>query len=410
MLRKRPLLALIAAESVSSLGSLMTVVALPWFVLTTTGSAGRMGLVLAAEAAPLALLGIASGRLAGRLGARNTLLVCDAVWAPVIAAIPALHYAGALSLPVLLVLAFLSGLPWPARYGSQAALLPELLGEDAARLAQANAIFQTLSRLAYFLGPALGGLLLSAFGAPTVLLIDAASFAVSFGIVAALVPPAAGEVRRDAPPAGGGGIRFIRGDALLRPLTVAQVLSQAAFMGMTAAIPVLAFAAYDRDPELAGVLLAAWGAGAAVGGIAAFPLVESRPPLALGAAAWCLQAAPLWVMAATPRPAIAVGALAASGLGNGLRVPPVVGVTTARVPRALRAETLTVSSALVLTGGFVALIGAGPALEHLGHAAVFGIVAGAQTLAAALMVRLAITMPRSPRSTTTAGAQASRSF
>ena len=44
------LLALIAAEVISSLGSLMTLVALPWFVLTTTGSPGQMGVVLAAEA------------------------------------------------------------------------------------------------------------------------------------------------------------------------------------------------------------------------------------------------------------------------------------------------------------------------------------------------------------------------
>ena len=49
MLNRRPLLALIAAELISSLGSLMTVVALPWFVLETTGSPVRMSIVLAAE-------------------------------------------------------------------------------------------------------------------------------------------------------------------------------------------------------------------------------------------------------------------------------------------------------------------------------------------------------------------------
>lgn len=55
----------------------MTVVALPWFVLETTGSAARMSLVLAAEAAPLAVLALPAGRLAGRLGARRTLLACS---------------------------------------------------------------------------------------------------------------------------------------------------------------------------------------------------------------------------------------------------------------------------------------------------------------------------------------------
>ena len=55
----------------------------------------------------------------------------------------------------------------------------------------------------------------------------------------------------------------------------------------------------------------------------------------------------------------------------------------------MRAETLTVSSALVLGGGFVALLLAGPALESLGTAAVFGAIAASQTAAAALVVRLA---------------------
>ena len=62
---RRSLLALIAAEVISSFGSLMTLVALPWFVLETTGSPEKMGVVLAAEAAPLVLFAIPSGRLAG---------------------------------------------------------------------------------------------------------------------------------------------------------------------------------------------------------------------------------------------------------------------------------------------------------------------------------------------------------
>ena len=386
------MLALIVAEVVSSLGSLMTVVALPWFVLTTTGSPGRMGLVLAAEAAPLALLGIPSARIAGRLGARRTLLLCDAIWVPAVAAVPLLHYADALSFPMLLALAFLAGVPWAARYGSQHALLPELLGEEAAALEQANAVFQTLSRLTYFVGPAAGGLLLAWLDAPTVLLIDAATFALSFAIVAIFVRRTevpGGRAAEVQPAEVTGGLRFIRRDEVLRPITVAQVLSQGAFMGMTAAIPVLTFTAYDRNARLAGILLGAWGAGAMVGGMVAFRLVRSHAPLRLGALAWSLQALPLWVLVSLPEPAVAVAALIVSGVGNGIRVPPMVGVTTRRIPPALRTETLTVSSALVLSGGFLALLLAAPTLDRLGPEAVFAGIAAIQTLAALLVLRLA---------------------
>ena len=91
--------------------------------------------------------------------------------------IPILHFAGALTFPLLVVLSFLAGVPWSAHSGSQSAVVPDLLGEDVGRVAQANALLQTLSRLAYFAGPALGGVLLAAFGAPAVLLIDAGFFA-----------------------------------------------------------------------------------------------------------------------------------------------------------------------------------------------------------------------------------------
>lgn len=138
-------------------------------------------------------------------------------------------------------------------------------------------MFQTLSRLTYFVGPAAGGLLLAAFGAPTVLLVDAATFALSFAIVAVMVKPSALAAKRSsqAPRAGGGGMRLIWHDAVLRPITLAQILSQAAFMAMIAAVPVLAFAAYDRNASLAGILTAAWGAGAMVGSALAFRLVRS---------------------------------------------------------------------------------------------------------------------------------------
>ena len=53
MLRDRGLRALLAAEVISTTGSMMTWLALPWFVLSTTGSASRMGVVLAADRADL---------------------------------------------------------------------------------------------------------------------------------------------------------------------------------------------------------------------------------------------------------------------------------------------------------------------------------------------------------------------
>ncbi len=391
---RRSLIALVAAEVISSLGTLMTVVALPWFVLETTGSPQRMTVVLAAEAAPLALLALVSGRIATRLGARRTMLVCDALWVPATAAIPLLHAAGALSFGLLVALAFVCGIPAGAHFGAQSAIVPELLGEETAGVARVNALFQTASRLTYFVGPAVGGVLLAAAGAPFVMLVDAATFAVSFVLVAVFVRPrpaaAAAGGAGEAVPRLADGLALLRRDAVLRPLTFAQFLSQAAFMAMNAAVPVLAFTEYGRDATLAGVLLGAWGGGAMLGGIVAFRIVDAHDPLRLGALAWALQAAPLWLLAAAPAPAVAVAALALSGLGNGIRVPPLFGVMTIRIPAPVRAGTMTVSYSFVFASGFLALLAAGPLLDRVGAAPVFAAVATAQTLAALVVGRVAL--------------------
>ena len=82
LLRDRSVVALLAAEVVSTTGSQMTWLALPWFVLVTTGSATKTTFVAAAEVIGLALLGLPGGRVLGRLGARRTMIFCDAVRAP----------------------------------------------------------------------------------------------------------------------------------------------------------------------------------------------------------------------------------------------------------------------------------------------------------------------------------------
>ena len=106
LLRDRRLLALLVAETISTTGSQMTWLALPWFVLVTTGSATKTSFVAAAELVGLAALGLPGGRLLGRVGARRTMILCDSARAPLMLVIPALHWGGGLSFEVLLATAF----------------------------------------------------------------------------------------------------------------------------------------------------------------------------------------------------------------------------------------------------------------------------------------------------------------
>ena len=115
LLRDRALVALLAAEVISTTGAQMTWLALPWFVLVTTDSATQTTYVVAAEVIGLALLGFPGGRVLGRLGARRTMMLCDGARAPLMIVIPILHWSGGLSFPILIAVAFCSRRAWLRR-------------------------------------------------------------------------------------------------------------------------------------------------------------------------------------------------------------------------------------------------------------------------------------------------------
>jgi hypothetical protein len=375
-----PLAALLLAEVVSTTGSQMTLVALPWFVLVATGSPARMGLVVAADLAPMLLLAIPAGALAARLGARRTMLVSDLARVPLIGLVPVLHALGVLSFPLLVGLVFLHGAFWPTYSASQAALLPALAGDDQGRLTRASALFQAVTRLTLLAGPALAGVLIGWLGPTTVLLLDAATYLVAFLLVAGCIPaddraPAAEPVRGML-----AGVRVLLGDELLRAWTLAAGLSQMGFQTLLLALPVLAFTRYDQDPRVAGLLIGAWGGGALLGSLVALRLPSRLPPLTVGSLAGFGQALPLWLLVASVSAPAAVAALLLAGLANGIRVPPLRAVTMLRMPPPLRVPAMTAETMLLTAAGLLALAVAAPALERLG---VTPVLAGAAAVATA---------------------------
>ncbi len=106
---RRPLAALLSASLISLLGTAMSQLAIPWLVLTTTGSAARTGTVAFAETAPYVALQALAGPLVDRLGARRACIAGNAAAAPVVCAIPALYAAGLLPLGALAALVGIAG-------------------------------------------------------------------------------------------------------------------------------------------------------------------------------------------------------------------------------------------------------------------------------------------------------------
>jgi MFS family permease len=381
LLRNRGLAGVLAREIVSLTGSQMTWVALPWFVLTTSGSPTRMTIVLAVEAVAVAIGGL-GGSLATRLGPRRTMLIADGLRAPVMAAIPILHVADALTFPILLALVFAVGLFATPSYASKTALLPDLVGEDEVALGKANALLQTANRLTSILGPPLAGVLIGVFGATEVLLIDAATFVVGFALVAALVPSTPGHEEAEREDRGMRAVlRFIGRDPLLRPWTAAFVIGDVAWLALFAATPVLVLDRFGEEPEIVGWIFAGFGIGAVVGNVVAFRILGSVDRLLLASVGELGMALPLWLFLLHVPPAVLVAAMAAAGFANGLVNAPLHAILQLRTPRHLRTGFYSLAITATMVLGPVALVGTGPALEYVGVDPTLALIVGVDTLA-----------------------------
>ena len=387
ILRNKSLLALLAAELVSRAGSQMTFLALPWFVLVTTGSPAKMGIVLAVELLPTALLGVPSGTLVTRFGARLTMLGADLARVPLMASLPILNSAGLLSFPLLLVLVAAFGCFNAPYFASQRVILSELLGNDEQTIAQANSVLEGAGQTSALLGPPLAGVLIATLGAANVLYVDAATFAFSFVTVLLFVPA---RKQVEAPEESGGllaGMSFLLRDALMGPLATVIILMNALGQMLGAALPVLAFQRYD-DARVGGWLFAAYGLGGLMGTALAYKLVTKVPALTLASLGVLGFALPLWVL--VPHVALLpiLAALALTAVCQPLINAPMLGVITTRTPPALFPKVMTAIVTLATIAGPLGVLVAGALLENEGLMVTFAVIAGGVTVVAVVFVLL----------------------
>jgi len=389
ILRDRRLAALLAAEVISSTGTQMTWVALPWFVLRTTGSPERMTWVIIAEVLPVGVFGFFGGAVAARFGTRRTMLVSDLTRVPLFAAVPALHSAGLLPFGGLLAIVAVSGVFLAPYFSVQRAVVPELIGEEQMDVAYATAFFQAANRLTICIGPPLAGVLISLISPARVLYVDAATYLVSFLLVGAFVRPP--EVTTEGPPTRVlDGVRFMLRDKLLRVWTPAFTLIDICWQLLFASLPVLVVTHYHASPRILGVLFGAFGFGALAGAFASLPAVRHIEALTLGAGAFCFEMVSLWILAIPGVWEVPFAGLAFAGFFTSVVNAPTLTLVTLRIPRELRTHALSSFAVFQCIGSPIGLVLAGAALTHYDARAVLAVVLALQTVGAAAFVTAAL--------------------
>jgi len=377
--------AVLLARFISLTGTNMTTVALPWFVLATTGSTTKMGLVLASQTLPAFVLGIPGGSVVAALGARRSLILGDAVRAPLLVAVPLLHAGHALSFPTLLALVSAIGVFSVPYAAAASSLLPELVGEDAHEVARAQAALQVTIQTTGVVGPVLAGVLIPLLGAPQLLLFDGASYALSALIVLALV-----RVGRAVPRAARrrgvlAGVRHVFADSLLASIVTVALVAHVGLAALFASLPALAFREL-HDARSAGVLFTADAAGSIVGGLLALRLARRFSPLQLGTAGFVAMSAPIWLLTIGTPLGLAVAVMFVFGIGGPLGVSPISALLTTRAPAEVRPKVVAAFLSVTSAGTPLGAALTGYAIAALGFRVTYGGIAAAMTAATLLLL------------------------
>lgn len=403
--RRTGIVALFTADGISFLGTRMSALALPWFVLVTTGSAAKTGLVAFAEMLPYVLVSGLGGPLVDRIGARRVAIGANLLSVVLVAAVPLLHTLGTLSFGGLLALVAAVGAVRGACSATYV-LVPGVAEIAGTPIERATGLHDGVNRVAGMLGAPVAGVLLALYSPTVVLAVDAATFLVAGVLVAWFVPRAADPKLLETPEhdkAGQGspvppvgmvrayvadlreGFSFLLGDRTL--VAIAAMVCVTNFLDQAMASVFTPVWVLDNlgNPVGLGLISLLFGLGA-VSGSALFAWLGPRLPRRQ-AYAWgfLVAGAPRFLalaLASTLPPVLIVMLVAGIGVGA---INPVLGaVEYERVPRHLQARVLGAASALAWLGIPFGGLLAGLAVEAWGLTAallVFGAAYGVATLA-----------------------------
>jgi MFS family permease len=417
---RTPLIALYVANAVSQTGDVLMFLAIPWFVLQTTGSVAQTGIAAFASAASIGISALLGSAFVDRLGFKRASVVSDLASTAGVALIPLLYATVGLPFWMLLALVFISGFLATPGQTARSALVPELAQLANMRLERVSAAKDSVTRLSRFIGAPLAGVLIAVVGTSSLLWIDAATFALSALAIGLAVParlplpaqalattasasavsqddPAAAHAATtaDAPepiqPAPGylaglrEGFTFLWRDPMLRDITLVIFVTNLLDAGQSSVLAPAFVKQVYGNAVILGAMVAAFG-GTAFAGTIVYGAIGHKLPrrLALGGGFTIGGASRFfWIVLLAPFPAAMVASQAICGFFIGPINPLLATLEYERVPLALRARvfgTLTAGAMLGTPLGGLLAGALGPTIGLMPSMLIFGAIYSVATL------------------------------
>jgi MFS family permease len=375
--RRAPLIGLLAADGISRAGNAITLIAVPLYVLSLTGSPLATGFAGVFATVPIIIGGALGGVLVDRFGWRRSSVVADAASGLTVLAIPVLAGLGMLPFPLLLTLVFLSNLLDTPGSTARVAQLPDVTELAQTPLTRATGAHATVQRTASMLGAGIAGTLVALFGPVNALYANAVCFAIAIALTLLLVPrdtPRTTSATEGELAPGHGyfsqlaeGLRFVFRTPLVRAVVILVVITNTVdAAGLTVLKPVYA-AGLGDDGAVLGAMLACF-AGGALSGAALFSAIGHRiPRRPLFIVAFVLAGVPPYLTLAlgAPLPVVFV-VLVLSGIAAGPLNPLIDSALFGLIPSAMRARVFGAISTGVAAGMPLGSLLAGVGVEGLG--------------------------------------------
>ncbi len=362
--RKAPLYTLYVANVVSYVGDYLSLLAIPWFVLQTTGSVSETGITAFFSTLPTVLSSFFSSIIVDRLGYKRMSIVSDIASGLGVALIPLLYHTSGLNFWQLQVLVFLSGLLKAPGLTARTSMIPDLASLADTPLERANAISDGVRRVAGFFGGPLAGILIVLIGSSNLLWIDSATFFFSALLVSIIIPATAPILQKKTDQSVSDnlleGLRFIRGDAFILAIVLTVMITNLLDGAMFSVVePAYAKQIFGSAVPL-GLMVASFG-GAAFVGTLLFGAIGRYLPRRLTFALCFILVGVLnygVLILQLPLPLILLGNVV-GGLAVGPLNPLIMTVAQERIPEAMRARVFGAITAGVLIGIPVGTVASG---------------------------------------------------
>jgi MFS family permease len=271
--RHRDFRPLWAAETVSQIGTQVTVLAIPLMAIQVLhATTFEIGALNAVQFAPFILVGLQAGAIVDRLRRRPVMMVCDIGRAIVLATLPLAHWLGWLTMAQLYVVVFAHGVMTVFFDVANMAILPSIVPRE--QIGDGNAKLEVSRSAAQVAGPGLGGFLVQVIGSVTAVVVDAVSFVLS-ALFLSRVRDREVKIERDASQPRPRirddvreGLAFVWHNGLLRPIAFCTATSNL-FSNMSMAVFIVyAVRELDYGAGVVGLVFMLGSIGALLGAFA----------------------------------------------------------------------------------------------------------------------------------------------